>query len=370
MKILFIHNNLLGGGAEKVLLTILKELTPPMYDVTLLLIKNKGVYLDAIPKHVKVKYMLDISNGDISFPKNRDILVDYYKNHIGNDFDVEIAFLEGAPTKLLSCSTNMHSLKIAWVHIDLQKAHWTYSYYVSIEEELLSYIKMDKVVFVSTNVRNSFENLFKVKMNNGIIIKNPINQEQIKLLSQSYSIKYDNFSCVIIGSLCNRKGQSRLLFAMGHLFELGYRFHLYIVGEGSAEESYRELAHLLNIADYVHFIGFLVNPYPYIRSANLLISASITEGYPLVLCEALSLGVPVIATQCTGNIDVLGNGKYGMLVNNTEEGLFNGLKNILDSPLLYKSLKEKALLGSNELGYDDRIHLIKNLINGDKKNNV
>ena len=58
MKILFIHNNLLGGGAEKVLLTILKELTPPMYDVTLLLIKNKGVYLDAIPKHVKVKYIL------------------------------------------------------------------------------------------------------------------------------------------------------------------------------------------------------------------------------------------------------------------------------------------------------------------------
>lgn len=47
MKILIIENNLAGGGAEKVLLTLLENLMPPKYDVTLLLIKNKGIYIMA-----------------------------------------------------------------------------------------------------------------------------------------------------------------------------------------------------------------------------------------------------------------------------------------------------------------------------------
>ena len=68
-KILIIENNLAGGGAEKVLLTILEELTPPMYDVTLLLIKNKGVYMNSIPKHIKVKYMLDVDSVNCSSEK-------------------------------------------------------------------------------------------------------------------------------------------------------------------------------------------------------------------------------------------------------------------------------------------------------------
>ena len=55
MKILIIENNLAGGGAEKVLLTLLENLMPPKYDVTLLLIKNKGIYLNDVPSRVKVR---------------------------------------------------------------------------------------------------------------------------------------------------------------------------------------------------------------------------------------------------------------------------------------------------------------------------
>ncbi|MGN0494640.1 MAG: glycosyltransferase [Lachnospiraceae bacterium] len=370
MKILIIENNLAGGGAEKVLLTILEELKPPQYDVTLLLIKNKGVYINSVPEHVKVQYMLDVSEGDIPFPKDRNMLTHYYEKHIGNEFDVEIAFLEGPPTKLLSCSTNRNSLKIAWVHTDLQKAHWTYSYFSSLQDERFSYDRMDELVFVSPNARNGFEELFDLKLENAIIIKNPINQTKIRALAENYTVNYEGFSCVIVGSLCNRKGQSRLLFAMGRLIELGYNFHLYVVGEGSEERSYRELAHLLNISDNVHFVGFQTNPYPYIKSANILISSSITEGYPLVLCEALSLGVPVIGTRCTGNIDVLNDGKYGMLVDNSEEGLFLGLKEVLDSPQLYEDLRKKSLLGETEIQYDERICLIKELMKRGKNNYV
>ncbi len=151
---------------------------------------------------------------------------------------------------------------------------------------------------------------------------------------------------------------------MGRLCQEGYRFHLYFVGEGSEEKSLKELSHILNISEYVHFTGFQRNPYSYMKNADLLISSSISEGYPLVSCEALSLGLPILATDCTGNRDVLQNGKYGLLVENTEEGIFRGLKSILDSPQLYENLKEKAHLGFVECQFETRLKQIEHLLEG------
>lgn len=366
MKVLIIENNLAGGGAEKVLLTLLENLKPPQYDVTLLLIKNKGIYLNDVPSHVKVQYMIDVTDEEKIFPKDPNVLTEFYERKVDNDYDVEIAFLEGPPTKLLSFSKNKHSKKIAWVHIDLEKVHWTYPYFQSLEEERECYLKMDHVVFVSQNAQKGFEYLFGIKLRNTLIINNPINTIKIQNLAEKNPKKYSCFTCVVVGSLANRKGQSRLLYSMGRLFQIGYRFSLYLIGEGSEEKSLKELSHILNISEYVHFTGFQRNPYSYMKNANLLISSSITEGYPLVSCEALALGIPILATDCTGNRDVLQNGKYGLLVENTEEGIFCGLKSILDSPQLYENLKEKAHLGFVECQFETRLEQIKLLLEGDR----
>lgn len=362
MKILIIHNNLGGGGAEKILLTLLEQLHPPKYEVTLLLIKNKGIYLDSIPKYVNLQYMIDVSNGDKPFPTDSNILSEFYKENIDDDYDIEIAFLEGSPTKLLSYSTNEHSKKIAWVHIDLEKVHWTYSYYQNLQEEIECYQKMDKIVFVSENAKRGFERLFYKKNLNSIVIKNPIDYTRIQLASKQYFVHYEGFTCVIVGNLVTRKGHSRLIHSMGRLFQLGYRFHLYIIGEGNEESSLKELCSILAISEYVHFTGFQRNPYPYIANADLLISSSISEGYPLVSCEALALKIPILATECTGNSDVLKNGKYGLLVHNSEEGLYCGLKSILDSSSFYMQLKYKAILGSQDCKFQTRINQIKELL--------
>lgn len=226
------------------------------------------------------------------------------------------------------------------------------------------YLKMHDVVFVSDNARRGFEHLFGIKLINTHVINNPINATKIKNLASKKTIEYNCFTCIVVGSLTNRKGQSRLLYAMGRLCQEGYRFHLYFVGEGSEEKSLKELSHILNISEYVHFTGFQRNPYSYMKNADLLISSSISEGYPLVSCEALSLGLPILATDCTGNRDVLQNGKYGLLVENTEEGIFRGLKSILDSPQLYENLKEKAHLGFVECQFETRLKQIEHLLEG------
>ena len=362
MKILFISNNLVGGGAEKVLLNLLEELDDPLYEITLLLIKNKGVYINDIPKYIQVKYMFDVSKNEVTFPKEKDKLIEYYNSNIGNEFDVEIAFLEGAPTKLLACSTNKRSMKIAWVHIDMNNAHWTYKYYQSIAEEKNCYALMDKVVFVSENAKKGFEKLFDFTPSQSIVIKNPIPIKKIRRLADEYQVYNTDFTFIVVGSLVIRKGQSRLLYAAGRLIEEGYHFKLQFVGEGEQLFSYTELAYLLNIHQYVSFVGFAKNPYPYISNANVLISSSITEGYPLVVCEAIALSVPIIATKCTGNLDVLQNGKYGMIVDNSEEGIYRGMKQVLDSHDAYAELKVRSANGSVELQFEERIYQIKKII--------
>ena len=58
--------------------------------------------------------------------------------------------------------------------------------------------------------------------------------------------------------------------------------------------------------------GFVDNPYPYIKQADILVSSSAWEGLPTVLIEALALGTPVVATDCPGgSAEILQDGKYG-----------------------------------------------------------
>ena len=61
----------------------------------------------------------------------------------------------------------------------------------------------------------------------------------------------------------------------------------------------------LELRNVVHFLGFINPPYPFMKIADILLMTSKAEGFPLVLCEALCLGVPVIATKCTGPIEIL-----------------------------------------------------------------
>ena len=92
--------------------------------------------------------------------------------------------------------------------------------------------------------------------------------------------------------------------------------------------------------EYVRMTGKKDNPYPYIKNADLLVCASFTEGYNLTVAEALVLGTPVLSTDCEGPREILDNGKYGMLVENSEQGLYDGLLRLYDNPHLLEGYKK------------------------------
>ena len=83
------------------------------------------------------------------------------------------------------------------------------------------------------------------------------------------------------------------------------------------------------LTDIVDFLGYQMNPYPYIKHADAFVSTSHVEGLSMVIGEALVLRTPVIATNCNGQIEALQGGKYGFLVDNSESGVYNGMKAVL-----------------------------------------
>jgi glycosyltransferase involved in cell wall biosynthesis len=78
------------------------------------------------------------------------------------------------------------------------------------------------------------------------------------------------------------------------------------------------------------------------RVADIFLNTSEAEGYPLVLCEALCLGLPVVATNITGAHEILDNSKYGLLVQENVRDIYQGLKTMIDDELLRSDYARKS----------------------------
>ena len=85
-----------------------------------------------------------------------------------------------------------------------------------------------------------------------------------------------------------------------------------------------------NLQDKIKFLGRKANPYPYIASADLFLLPSRYEAYSIVVLETLTLKVPILACRVLSIEETL-KGKYGIVVENSEEGLYNGILGIIEN---------------------------------------
>jgi glycosyltransferase involved in cell wall biosynthesis len=122
-------------------------------------------------------------------------------------------------------------------------------------------------------------------------------------------------SIVAVGPLRHQHGFDVLIRALAVLRAQGLRLEAVIAGEGEGRSELEALARQIGVADQVHLVGEVVEPQPLLAAAALVVFAARFDGYPSVVTDALTLGVPVIASDCpTGPADQLGGGVYGRLV--------------------------------------------------------
>ncbi|MCX0394645.1 glycosyltransferase [Clostridium perfringens] len=334
-KILFVIDNLNSGGAEKTLVTLLNNFDFKKYELTLFLFSKEGVYLEELSSNIKLKYLFNLKASKIKIIINkirrkifflfnskslfRTIMKNKINSIIGEDYDTYIAFMEGLSTKIVDLIGDSTKKKIAWIHTDVSKYDWYKKYYKSYDEEKRCYLNFEKIVCVSKDSLKGFEKKYFKDKNKLVVIYNVLDKNQIlKKANKKFTLEGD-FKISNIGRLEEEKGQDILIKAFAKSDLNKKNNYLYIIGEGSREKYLKSLCEKLNINKKVRFIGFNDNPYKYIKNSDVVVSSSRNEGFSLVVAEAIIIGKMVISTNCSGPIEILENGKFGVIVKNENE---------------------------------------------------
>jgi len=336
-------STLRGGGAEKVLLDILKRFDYEKYDVELGLIFPIGIYLKDLPTQVKLralypkrKFLLRVYNKLIfQWPQkfNLDIIPKTYYNILFKEkYDVEIAFMEGLSTKYLTWKNKKGAKRIAWVHIDLVNNHYTKKFFKNIAEESWYYKQFDKIVFVSKDSKKAFNEKFDVKCTPQFIQNNLIPLPEILEKGDAFNVQKKTFTLVSVGRLEDQKCFDRLIRLGDRLHADNYSFEIWIVGQGPLLDILKQQVKDLSLERNIKFLGFQTNPYPFIKAADIYINTSLAEGYPLTVCEAISLNKAVVCTHNSGSEEILGNSEYGLLVDHDDESIYQGVTSLMDHP--------------------------------------
>jgi glycosyltransferase EpsD len=133
-------------------------------------------------------------------------------------------------------------------------------------------------------------------------------------LRKSLGLKDDDFVMIFSAELSNRKNQMWLITTLKPIFGENKNAHLLLPGRDSMGGQCQELAKKLGVSSQVHFLGFRKDVYELLQISNLAVSSSKQEGLPVNLIEASYVDLPIIATDCRGNRDIIENGASGTVV--------------------------------------------------------
>lgn len=342
IKILFFIETLIGGGAEKVLRDLVNHMDQTKFDITVQTvwpcdaskylapgIRYKSMYCSE-SKANHLRYRAEAQTGLA------------YRLHVKDDYDIECAYLEMGPTKVMSASTNKKAKKLAWVHCDLTRAVADpHAYMVKTAPW---YAKFDRVICVSQSVKERFDELFENRFDSAVLynVADDAAIHSKALLPLPEGTKKRRFTVLSVGRLSPPKKFMRLLQAHKRLLDEGVAQDVWILGDGPERPMLERFIAENGLSDSVWMPGFIDNPYPFMREADLLACSSVYEGYSTFATEGIILGKPFITTDVSGMRELLGDSEYGMIVDNDDEAFYEGMKQMLTDAALRDGFKTKA----------------------------
>lgn len=317
-KIVFMINSLSGGGAEKLVKTLLKKLQTNGWSVELICLEKDDVY--SVDKNIKVTYLTDWDKSVsgvkklIFLPILAFRLFNYIKKH-----QIEIVqshLFRANYVNLLAkyFFRSTHNAQIVNHSVIGRYENDGMSGMINLFLIKKLYPFADKIISVSNVVQKDMQELFGFK-NEKKVIYNMFDLNEIQKLSREEinDFKFDKAKkyIVSVGRLISLKRNHDLIYALSRLDS---NVELIFIGEGKEKEELINLAKKSDISKRVHFLGWVENPYKYIYHSTILACTSQTESFGNVLVEAMACGVPVVSTKCGGPEEIIDDKVDGYLV--------------------------------------------------------
>jgi len=314
-KILFILNNLEGGGAERVFVNIANGFVANGIEVDFLLGNKRGLYLNILNPSITVTETGGTSFYTYlrSFPK---IFKQKQYTHIFTASD----YISAAA--ILSKKTSGVASKIYLTHHynlppNRPFKHWKGDLVAKLIHTFIT-PHADKIITVSKGSLTWLRRFSNNKVLNAITIYNPVYDESIyKLASEELHYPTNVAGKIIVvsaGRLEEQKDQLTLIKAIAILKETLPNIILFILGSGPLKAELENYIHQHKLQNEVVLVGFDSNPYKWLSKCTVFAMSSISEGFGNVLVEAIALGKTVVSTNCpSGPAEILQNGELGYL---------------------------------------------------------
>ena len=329
-SLLFLIPSLNGGGAERVIVTLLRHLNRSKFKLTLAVADMRNAVFRAdLPDDVE---LIDLNCRRVRYalPKicaliwqRRPNVVFSTLGHLNLALALLRPVLPDDPRYLARETTivshGIQRYRLAWL--------WRVMY-------RKFYLNHDRVVCQSKGMKDDLIKNFSLPQEKTIVIHNPVDVGRIGLLAlENIPDRHlmdkeepEVLHLVAAGRLNFEKGFDLAIRAIASLN--GLAIHLTILGDGFIRNSLEELAKDLGVADKVTFVGFQSNPYAWFSRADAFVLSSRYEGFPNVVLEALACGTPVIATPAPGGTREILEGVAGCFIADevSSESLSNAIR--------------------------------------------
>jgi glycosyltransferase involved in cell wall biosynthesis len=362
-KIVFGITSLTLGGAERVLVDITNRLSDK-YDITIFTIYHHGEFEKDVSSKITLKSLYQKEYQKLN--KLQKIFIPLnlllfkkaiYKKNIKKDYDVEISFLEGPITRLFSVK-NKNTRKIAWIHNDISLVFGK-----GLKAKLKRFLdrrlynKYQDLIFVSKDNLERFNKVYDATAYKRVIY-NYIDCEKViekskETMDMVYQEGRTNF--LTVARLVEQKAIDRLINVHARLIKEGLTHNVYIIGDGPLKDKLEKQVTEAKVSDTCIFLGKRSNPYPYIKNADYFCLLSYFEGYGMVLEEAKILDKFILITDTAAREAVSGYEKV-KIFDNTEEGIYQGIRKILTEKPNYK--EQTKIRYNNEKILEQIIELI------------
>lgn len=364
-KVLFLIHDLMHGGAEKVLLNLVNNMNYEKFDVTVQTLFDVGVNKQFLSEKVHYKTVFKkMFRGNTQYFKlySPETL---YRKYIKDDYDILVAYLEGSCTRVIAGCPDSGKVKIAWRHFAENQKEFLQAYR-SMEEAKDIYRRFDKVVGVSQTVIDTFEELTQLRGISTVKYNTNETDKILKLCEEEVThpdfVEDDILKICGVAKVRPRKGFMRLAQAHKRLQEEGYKYRIYILGEGEEQAKIQQFLENNHLEDSFIFLGYDTNPYKYVARCDWFICPSFEEGFSTAATEALVVGTPVVTTLCSGMKEMLGeNDEYGIIVENSSEGVYEGMKKILDHPELLEHYTKQAKIRGAKFSMKDTVDAVEEM---------
>lgn len=356
-KILIVDKSFAVGGIQTALINMVKALKD-IYDITVLMFYDDGVLKNHFPNDVKIIepcYLMKLHGMSINDAKKKNLVTYVLKVATGvldrvftntfsirfalmfqkklTGYDVAIAFHhEDSPKASISGFYRFvffktdAPVKLGWIHYDPRFVSYN-------DSKNRKYMKMmDKLVCVSKGTADNFIKCHPMFKNKVEYCYNFQDIDRILALSSKVEKihSHGEFVCFSACRLTSQKAIPRAIRAFTPVLRQHRDVKWYIAGDGNERFECEQLIKQENLTNQIVLLGTIDNPYSFMKKCDLYIQPSIYEAAPMVYGEALICQCPIFTTENISSSEMVDK-KYGVICENSEVGLRNGLNNLLSN---------------------------------------